>query len=357
MTEPRSAPPPESAEGAFRYVHTANFPEILEGLSASLVVSTYQAGKLIVVRASGGRLSTLLRHFERPMGLAVDGRRLAIGTKNQIWLFRDAPDVAPLLDPPGTHDACYLPRASHVTGDIRGHEVAWSGEELWAVNTRFSCLCTLHPDYSFVPRWRPSFISALAAEDRCHLNGLAMAAGRPCLATALGETDTPAGWRPGKAAGGCLIDVAGGEPILRGLSMPHSPRVVDGRAWLLESGRGWLAVADLAAGRVDPVAELPGFTRGLAFAGRYAFVGLSKVRESATFGGLPIAGRPGGLKCGVWVVDLTIGAAVAFLEFQAGVEEIFDVQVLPGVRFPAVVGLQKGTIDDAFVVPRAGEAP
>jgi uncharacterized protein (TIGR03032 family) len=354
---------PES-EPAFRYVHSSSFAGLLKDLRAALLVTTYQAGKLIVVRAAGGRLSTLLRTFDQPMGLAADARRLAVGTRNAVWFLRNAPDLAGQLDPPGQHDACYLPRSCHVTGDIRGHEIAWGtphpqplspegrGEELWVVNTRFSCLCTLHPDYSFVPRWMPPFVSSLAAEDRCHLNGLALADGRPRYVTALGETDTPDGWRPGKAGGGCVLDVPAGTVVARGLSMPHSPRFHQGSLWLLESGRGRLLRADPVSGRTEPVAELPGYTRGLAFADRFAFVGLSRIRETSTFGGLPLAERLKDLKCGVWVVDVGSGQTVALLEFEKGVEEIFDVQLLPGLRFPALIGFQKETIDGAYVIPR-----
>ena len=155
-------------------------------------MSTYQANKLLVARAAAGGLSMLVRTFERPMGLAVDSRRLTIGTRNQIWFLRNAPDIASQVEPAGIHDACFVPRSSHVTGDIGVHEIAWSADELWMVSTRFSCLCTLADDYSFVPRWRPPFVTALVAEDRCHLNGLAMRDGRPACVTALGETDTPA---------------------------------------------------------------------------------------------------------------------------------------------------------------------
>jgi uncharacterized protein (TIGR03032 family) len=219
------------------------------------------------------------------------------------------------------------------------------------VNTRFSCLCTLHPDYSFVPRWRPPFISALAAEDRCHLNGLALVDRRPRYVTALGETDTPGGWRPTRAHGGCLIDVAGGETIARGLSMPHSPRWHDGRLWLLESGAGRLVFADLATGRWQAVADLPGFTRGLALLGPYGFVGLSRIRPTSAMDGVPLAERREQLKCGVGVVDLRGGRVVALLEFQTAVEEIFDVQLLPGLPFPEVVGFQKETVHHTFVIP------
>ena len=196
---------------AFHYTQTDSFVALLQQLGASLLVSTYQANKLLVARAAGGGLSMLVRTFDRPMGLAVDARRLTIGTRNQIWFLRNAPDIAPRVEPAGQHDACFLPRSCHVTGDIGVHEMAWAGDELWVVNTRFSCLCTLDPDYSFVPRWRPPFITALAAEDRCHLNGLAIVDGRPKYVTALGETDTAGGWRANKPQGGCLLDVTSGE--------------------------------------------------------------------------------------------------------------------------------------------------
>jgi hypothetical protein len=346
-------------------------------------VTTYQANKLLVVRAAQGGLSTLVRTFERPMGLAVDGRRMALGTRDQIWFLRNAPDIAPRIEPAGLHDACYLPRSSHVTGDIGVHEMAWGGirsqesgirnqesgvrsqssesltpdschltpDELWVLNTRFSCLCTLDPDYSFVPRWRPPFITALAAEDRCHLNGLAVVEGQPQYVTALGETDTADGWRAHKPHGGCLMDVPRGAVVARGLSMPHSPRWHDGRLWLLESGTGRLLLMDLANGQGQTVAELPGFARGLTLVGPYAFVGLSKIRPTSAMDGVPLAQRRDTLKCGVAVVDLRNGQLAAFLEFQTAVEEIFDVQLLPGVRFPEVVGFQKDAIHRTFIVP------
>ena len=344
---------PEAAPTAveFHYTQSDSFVAVLKQLGASLLVSTYQANKLLVARTAGGGLSMLVRTFDRPMGLAADARRLTIGTRNQIWLLRNAPDIAPRVEPAGQHDACFVPRTCHMTGDIGVHELAWAGDELWIVNTRFSCLCTLHPDYSFVPRWRPPFISALAAEDRCHLNGIAIVDGRPKYVTALGETDVRDGWRPNKGHGGCLVDITSGEILARGLSMPHSPRWHDGRLWLLESGTGQLMLLDLAAGQRQSVAALPGFARGLALIGPYAFIGLSKIRKTSAMNGIPLAARRDELKCGVAVVDLRSGGLVAFLEFQTAVEEIFDVQLLLGLRFPEVIGFQQETIQHTFVVP------
>jgi uncharacterized protein (TIGR03032 family) len=358
-----TAPPPQAV--AFHYTQSESFVALLEQLGASLLVSTYQANKLLVVRAAGGGISTLVRTFERPMGIATDARRLALGTRDQIWFMRNAPDIAPRVEPAGRYDACFVPRSSHVTGDLGVHEIAWGhaplssggrgaggeGDELWIVSTRFSCLCTLHRDYSFVPRWRPPFISVLAAEDRCHLNGLAMVDGQPRYVTALGETNVPDGWRENKPRGGCLMEVPSGEIVARGLSMPHSPRWHERRLWLLESGTGRLVLLDTASGTHQVVAELPGFTRGLALIGQYAFIGFSKIREKSAMNGVPLAERRGELKCGIAAVDWRSGEVIGLLEFQTAVEEIFDVQLMPGLRFPEIIGFQKEDIRNTFIVP------
>jgi uncharacterized protein (TIGR03032 family) len=337
-----------------RSVHSTTLPALLDRLGASVLVSTYQAGKLIVVRSDGGRANTHFRNFDTPMGLACERGRLAVGTRIGVWELRDQPAAAARLDPPGRHDACFLPKTMHVTGQIAVHEIAWSGDDLWIVNTRFSCLSTLHRDYSFVPRWRPPFVSALAPEDRCHLNGLAMVDGSPRYVTALGTADTPGGWRADKARGGVLLEVPSGRVVAGGLSMPHSPRWHDGRLWFLESGEGSLAAADPQTGRVETVARLPGFTRGLDFAGPFAFVGLSQVRETALAAGLPLTERlpVEERACGFWVVDTRTGQTVALLRFEAGVREVFAVQVLVGVRFPEVLNEEKDDrVANSFVLP------
>jgi uncharacterized protein (TIGR03032 family) len=319
-----------------------------------------------MLRADGERLNTHFRGFSKPMGLAVDGDRLAIGTTVEIWEYHNAPAVARRLEPAGSHDACFLPRSSVCTGDIQIHEMAWGQEsgvrgqesgasptpELWFVNTRFSCLCTRSNTHSFVPRWRPPFITALAPEDRCHLNGLCMAQGQPAFVTALGATDTPGGWRDNKKSGGILLELTSGEIITRGLSMPHSPRWYDGRLWILESGSGGIGWVDPATGKYEALTTLPGFTRGLDFCGPLAFIGLSQVRESAVFSGIAIAERPLEERCcGVWVVNIQTGQTVAYVKFEDALQEIFAVQVLPGVRHPDLINDRPRLIADSFVVP------
>lgn len=330
--------PHEGPYTAVRFEHTPNLPELLGRLGASLLISTYQAGKLVTVGCHQGMLTLDFINFEQAMGVAVRPGCLAVGSRRQVWFLRTAPALASRIEPARKYDACFLTRSAHYTGAIHGHELAWAGEELWIVNTLFSCLCTLGDEYSFVPRWKPPFISALTGEDRCHLNGMAFEGGRPRYVTVLGESDTPAGWRPTKATAGCVLEVPSGNAVVRGLAMPHSPRLYDGRLWVLDSGYGRLSIVDPSRGRAEPVVQLPGYTRGLAFHQGLAFVGLSRIRETSVFGGIPIAERRQELRCGVGILDTATGRQVAGLLFHSGIEEIFDVQVLPGVRCPAISG-------------------
>jgi uncharacterized protein (TIGR03032 family) len=357
--DPLETPRREATYREVRYRHSRDFARLVGELGASLLISTYQAGKLVVIGTTSAGLHISLHNFEQAMGLAVHPGQLAVGGRGVIWFLHAAAEFAPRLEPPGRYDACYLARRSFITGNIHSHEMAWAGDELWVVNTLFSCLCTLDDEFSFVPRWQPPFITELAGNDRCHLNGLALDRGRPRYATVMAESNEPAGWRPGKAEGGCILDIASGQSVSRGLSMPHSPRVHDGRLWVLNSGLGSLELVDPQSGKRDVVAGMPGYTRGLAFCGPYAFVGLSRIRETAVFGGVPIAEHRDQLKCGVGVVDMRSGQSVAYLEFETGVEEIFDVQVLPGARCASITGpfpLQDDA-KDVWVVPPPGQMP
>jgi len=329
------ATPPRSRE--FKSVYTASFHEIVQKSGGSLVVSTYQSGRVIMIRAIDGQLNTHFRAFPSPMGIAVAPGTLSLGTRNQVWHFRHHASLS-----------AYAPTASHNTGDIRVHEMAWAGDSLVIVNTRFSCLCTLDPMHSFKPVWRPKFVTDLTPEDRCHLNGVSIVDGRVRYVTALGATNEKDGWREKKTRGGVLIDVDSNEIIARELSMPHSPRWYDGRLWFLESGEGRLCALD-ERGRVNVVAEVPGFARGLAFAGPYAFIGLSQVREHV-FDGVPIAARSE-RQCGVWIVDVRDGSIAGFLRFEGIVQEIFDVQMLHGITRPELIEPDDAKLQTAFLLP------
>jgi len=321
-----------------RFSHSGNLPELLESLNCSILVSTYQAGQLVSIGSHAGKIRFSINQFEQAMGVAVAPNRLAIGSKRQVWMLLNVPDLAPRVGVPGEHDACFLPRSCRHTGEVHGHELAFGPQGLWQVTTLFSCLSLVSEEFNFVPKWKPPFISALAAEDRCHLNGMAMDDGSPRFVTVMGRTDTPGGWRPDKATTGCILEVPSGRVVADGFAMPHSPRLHAGNLWVLDSGRGSLAVVDIPTGQWHEVARFPGYTRGLAFAGHHALVGLSRIRETSVFGGIPIAERREELKCGVGIIDLRTGRHEAHLEFATGVEEVFDVRVLPGIRNPHIAG-------------------
>ncbi|MEM6692296.1 MAG: TIGR03032 family protein [Planctomycetota bacterium] len=370
MTEAESQSEPAlSSEGPvldpLRSVHTSSFPQLLEQLGASVWCTTYQAGKLVMLRNDGGVLNTHFRNLSKPMGLARTGGKLAIGCSVDIWEYHNVPAVCEKLDAsddyPSTiaeHDACFLPRRSHCTGDVQIHEMAWSGsgmaqDDLIFVNTAFSCLSKRSDANSFEPIWQPSFIKQLIPGDNCHLNGLAMRGGQPAFVTAFGEKDHPGAWRENKRDGGLLIDVESGEVITRGLSMPHSPRWYNDRLWVLESGDGSIGTIDLQTGKYEAIARFPGFTRGLSFLGPFVFVGLSQVRESAVFRGISLVERLQKAEertCGVWVLNIETGQTVAYCQFEDGVQEIFAVEAIQGCRFPDLVNHDAEIIGQSYVL-------
>jgi uncharacterized protein (TIGR03032 family) len=343
MATTTTPPPAAATEEKFALTSSRHFPDWLARAGASLAFTTYQAGKLFLIGLkAGGRLAVFERTFARCMGLGVssDARSLVLATQYQLLRFDN---VVPRGGAHGEHDAVFSPHVAWITGDVDAHDVAITKD--WRsvfVNTLFSCIATVSEGASFKPLWRPPFISKLAPEDRCHLNGLALEDGWPRYVTLVANSDVADGWRDRRADGGMLMDVASGEPLLRALSMPHSPRLHEGRLWLLNSGAGELGFLDRDAKKFVPVAFCPGYARGLAFVGPYAVVGLSLARENRTFQGLPLDGalaaRGAEPRCGLLVIDTRSGDTVEWLRIEGVVRELFDVAVLPGVRNPAAIG-------------------
>jgi len=339
---------------AFTLTTSRQFPSWLAETGASLALTTYQSGKVILVGSNKAtkRLSVFERTLERPMGLAFDGKqRLAIATIVQITVFADAArtgDGGRTATAEG-YDAVFVPQFASYTADIDAHDLAFAANgELIFANTLFSCLAATSLTHSFKPLWRPPFISRLAPEDRCHLNGLAMRDGLPAYVTCVSETDIADGWRDNRAGGGVVVDVASNEIVCRGFAMPHSPRLHDGKLWVLNSGAGEIGTVDLAKGRFEPVAFCPGYLRGLSFIGPYALVGLSEPRENRTFAGLPLQDRlvaenvaP---RCGVYVVDTRTGNVVHWLRIEGVVNELYDVLALPGIARPSMIGFRSQEI-------------
>ncbi|MFN6339331.1 MAG: TIGR03032 family protein [Cyanobacteriota bacterium] len=309
----------------------------------SLAFTTYQIGKLFALGLkANGELAAFERTFNRCMGLCptADGNGFWMSTLYQVWRFENMLGEGERAD---GHDRLYVPQLGLTTGDCDIHDLAASADgQLVMVNTLFSCLAAPSERHSFRPLWRPPFISRLAAEDRCHLNGLAMRDGQPAYVTAVAASDAADGWREHRAEGGVLIDVRANEIVATGLSMPHSPRWYRDRLWLCNSGSGEFGTVDPGSGRFEPLTFCAGYLRGLAFHGDYALLGTSKARHNKTFSGLPLDGalarRNVEARCGLQVVDLRTGDAVHWIRFEGLVEELYDVITLPGVRNPALIG-------------------
>ncbi len=243
----------------------------------------------------------------------------------------------------------FVPRVSWITGDLDIHDVGFDARRRPVfVNTQFGCLATVTEGMSFKPLWQPPFISKLVAEDRCHLNGMAMESGQPRFVTAVSKSDAVDGWRDKRIDGGLVIDVTTNEIVCAGLSMPHSPRLLGGKLWLLNSGAGELGWVDLETRRFVPHAFCPGYARGLAFAGGCAVVGLSLARENRTFQGLPLddvlASKSTEPRCGLIMVDVLSGETVAWVRLEGVVRELYDVAFLPGVRQPSAIGFKTDEI-------------
>ena len=329
-----------------------NFAQWLCGFGGTIVVSTYQAGKVAMLSWDGQRCCALFRQFDKPTGMAVREKTLAVATREAVTILENVPELASgYPGEPDAHDAIYLPRQQVFTGDLLAHDLAFGDDALYLVNTRFNCLAKLSSSFSFDPCWKPRFISDLVPDDRCHLNGLAMLKGRPKYVTALGECDSSGSWRESKVTGGILMDVDSNEIVKRGMAMPHSPRLHDGKLWLLNSGAGELWRVDPKTYQHDVVCQCQGYLRGLALVNNFAIVGLCQIRERSTFGGMPIKERYANLLCGIAVIDLCSGAQIGMVEFTGGCQEIYGVDVAPGYNCPMILNAESCETGLAIVIP------
>lgn len=329
---------PASIEGGAFFSYTPALPAILYEKKCSLAITTYQAGKLILVSSINGKNIRLYgKNLPRPMGIAVDGHKLAIAGKYAVEVFANSRGLAVKFpENPRHFDSMYFPTATYHTGFTDMHDLAWGNEGLWAVNTGFSCLALMDEGYHFVPKWQPPFVTELTPEDRCHLNGLAMMDGKPAFVTLLGESNTREGWRGTHHEKGLIMDVRTNEKILENLAMPHSPRVHAGSLYFLLSAVGKVMKYDLQTKELTEFCDTNSFIRGLDVYEGMLFVGTSTIRQSSrNFADMPVSkAQP---LAGVKIIELGTGAELAQMSFSDKVHETFDVKVIPGIMRSTVV--------------------
>jgi uncharacterized protein (TIGR03032 family) len=347
MLTPDSLPETTPPAPALEITASRQLTAWLAEQQISLAFTTYQTGKLFLLGLHpNGELSVFERTFNRAMGLYATAHQLYLSSLYQLWCFENA------LEPGQVHDGydrLYVPQLGYTTGDLDIHDIALDREgQIIFVNTLFSCLATVSTTHSFVPVWQPAFISKLAAEDRCHLNGLAMQDGKPAYVTTVSQTDVADGWRDCRQSGGGVIDVESNELVVTGLSMPHSPRWYQDQLWLLNSGAGEFGRVDVNRGELEPITFCPGYLRGLAFWNQFAIVGLSKPRHNKTFSGLALdealAAKQANARSGLQIINLNTGDVVHWLRVEGMIEELYDVVVLPQVRRPMALGFKTDEI-------------
>ncbi|SFD15909.1 TIGR03032 family protein [Pseudoalteromonas denitrificans] len=394
----------------FNCEYTSNIPSLFKQLNISIAFTSYQAGRLMLVRSDGNELDVNYKSFLRPMGLTAYEGGITLGTYTQVINFQREDDMLVQIKQPLTPiedditaprikqhgkkqltksdiseeeikieqvlaginlsetqkaqldinmlefkqeqankmipvdyrtDACFITRATHYTGMINIHDIQWGEEGLWAVNSSFSCLCTLDPDYSFVPRWQPYFISELKPEDRCHLNGMALKNGKPAYVTTFSKYDSPAMWRKGNKFDGTLMDVETNTILLDGLAMPHSPRWYNNKVYFCNSGHGLVCCYDPITKQTETITQLQGFTRGIDFFGPIMMVGLSKVRASDVTKPAPLKELYDETFSGVWLINLdetdNEKQIIGFIKFTGNVDQVYDIAVITDSHFPELI--------------------
>jgi uncharacterized protein (TIGR03032 family) len=320
MTPPqrRCIPPPSIVPAkAIELRVRGDFVEWLAASGGTLAVTTYNSGKLAFFSAAGGELAASFWSFPRPMGVAGQGDRLALASRDYLWVFQVSSQQLSV-------DAVYA------TGRLDAHDLAFDRRGLLFANTRFNCVSRPSERVHFLRSWQPPFVTAAQRTDCCHLNGIGVRNGRLAVATAFCDSDSPKAWRQGdRFESGVILDVRANRVAARGLCMPHSPRWHDGRWWFCDSGRGTVCTVDLEHGDCTTVATLPGFTRGLTFAAGRAVVGLSRIRKRHVLDAPPVRDRFPRMRSGVWLVGPATGSETGALEFVRGGREVFDVAFLP----------------------------
>lgn len=330
-TSPNILPP-------FSCSYSPQLPQLLSDLGISLAISTYQAGKIVFISPHDeNHLSLLPRTFQKPMGFDIKDNRMVLACEDEVILFDNVPELAlHYPNKPATYDALFVPRATFYSGRVDLHDIKFGMDNIYAVNTSFSCVCAITGHHNFIPLWQPDFIDKLASEDRCHLNGLVLKNGTPQYVTALGATNTPQGWRANITTGGILIDVTDNTNILQNLPMPHSPQFYNGELYLLLSATGQLIKVNMTNKNYEVIKNVEGFCRGMDIIGDYAFIAMSKLRKnSSTFAQLAFSDKA--LSAGIKVIHLPTRALVGEIIFKTSIDEIYEIKVMPDTHRPNIL--------------------
>ncbi|MEO7906676.1 MAG: TIGR03032 family protein, partial [Saprospiraceae bacterium] len=333
--------------------YSPQVPELLLAMGCTIALTTYQAGKLVLISANKDKegLTVLPRTFHKPMGIAIQGDKLALASMDEIIVFENSKELATYYpNKQNTYDSLWLPRITYYTGQVDMHDIAFGDDGLYAINTSFSCLCKVDGNYNFKPIWHPPFIDALVSEDRCHLNGLVLENGKPKYITALGTSNAHQGWREDIVSGGIVMDIDTNSIILDGLAMPHSPRMYNNEMYMLLSASGEFIKVNTTEKSYKVIKQFDGFCRGLAIYNDHALIGFSKLRKnSSTFAKLSFSDKAN--YSGIKIIHIPTQAQVGEITFQSSVDEIYEVAILPNTIRPNILNTITGVHKLALAIP------
>jgi uncharacterized protein (TIGR03032 family) len=293
-----------------------------EAVDGACVLVTREYEHLVVALTAGRQSQMVLPH---PSGIAVADERVTVASTrnpNQLVELRAAAVEGRPLVPVRTSfhpGALYLHDLAYVGGVLHGNAVGQNA--------------VVRLDRERAERvWWPKAIETDSGPDfsRNYLQLNSIAAGATVTSSFFSASaDRISARRPGHLnfpvdGRGVIFSGRTREPIVTGLTRPHSARLHAGELWVENSGYGEVGVA--VDGKLEVVARLPGWTRGLAFHGDVALVGTSRVipRFRSYAPGLDLDRSV----CGVHAVDTRSGSVVGSVVWPEG-NQVFAVEAVP----------------------------
>jgi uncharacterized protein (TIGR03032 family) len=307
-----------------RFRARGTFWETLDRLAITLFVTREYEHLVLALAVDEGRPLVTFLSLPHPSGLVVDRKRGAVHVAstrnpNQILELRPVRGAVRPLVPvaarfyPGStylHDLALIGGRLHANA-VGQNAVVRVGDE--------GALERVFWPRAIETRGRPRF-------DHNFLQLNSIAAGKTIQASFFSASASAMGTRrPGHRnfavdGNGVVFSGETREPVVTGLTRPHSARLHRRRLWVANSGYGELGLVE--RGRFRPVRRFEGWTRGLAFAGGVAFVGTSRVipRFSAYAPGLDLAKS----RCAVEALDAESGETLGSLVWPGG-NQIFAI--------------------------------
>jgi uncharacterized protein (TIGR03032 family) len=326
-----------------RFTVHGDWWETLARLQITLLVTREYEHLVMAARVADGRPLLSYLRIPHPSGIAVERSRGLVyvaSTRNPNQILNLAP-VARLLPAPNgaveiIEDRPLVPMMSRFyPGALYLHDLACIDGALYGNAVGQNVVVRLEESGAYERVWWPRCIDTPGGPvfTRNHLQLNSIAAGSSLVTSFYSaSTDRISVRRPGHRnfpvdGRGVIFSGATREPVARGLTRPHSARLHDTKLWVDNSGYGEVGV--VVDGRFQPVARLPGWTRGLCLCEDVCFVGTSRVIPRFRQYAPGLAVNEG--VCGVHAIEIRSGRVLGGLVWPAG-NQIFAVEWVPAAH-------------------------